>query len=259
MSTTKNEIGFINDFVFGYFIAEAIMSDELPLGDIGCDFVDIASTAVSVRDDVYRYQFHQKIQEILLQLNYEQQLDVELKLLSTINRNYQHHYISNRSFGADVYFDGNYKFLSCTFYNCNFNRSIIYTSAFEECVFSDCRFYNVEIEKDTWVNCNLIFYDNCFGHSEFAELAAQVITENKSEKDYEIEILKRFWKGRFSKGRQMEVVLLKAGSTDEQYNLRKALDSLKKKGYVEKDAHYWKINKTYLKEISDILGKTKDE
>ena len=105
----------------------------------------------------------------------------------------------------------------------------------------------------------MIFYDNCFGYDTFAKLAAQEITENKDEKDYEIEILKRFWKGRFSKGRQMEVVLLKSGSADEQSNLKKALESLKRKGYIEKDAHYWKINKIYLKEISDILGKTKDE
>lgn len=125
-------------------------------------------------------------------MNYEQQLDIELKLANTIQRDYIDHYISNRTFIKDVYFDGSFKFARCIFRNCTFNECYIMTSAFDHCSFNDCRFYNVQVMRDTDQNCGLTFYGNCVGYESFANEAAYEIPVIK-ETSYERALLKKYW------------------------------------------------------------------
>lgn len=255
VSPRKNDIGFINDFIFGILIGDNIIKDNRILKSMSSQHIVIACTAYSGRSEEKKEQLFENIVSEVRRLNYEEQLDIEIKLTNTIKRDYQEHYFAGHTFNSDVYFDGEYRFINCTFKSCSFSECVIMTSAFFECSFYDCKFYNVIIMRDTVHNCGLVFSANCVGHEEFVEQASYE-DEIVNEDSFEQIILKKYWGtgARFSKGKLPEIVLLKTQDAEERKGLVEALDTLKKEGLIFKDGHYWYMNKDEIKEIKRILG-----
>ena len=255
ISPRKNEIGFINDFIFGIFIGDNIMKNQSILEKMDGKYVEIACTAYASRSEDKRDTLLNIVMPYITRLNYEQQLEIELKLANTIKRDYKQHYFSNRIFNPDMFFDGSFKFRNCTFRNCTFKECIIMTSAFVDCHFYDCKFYDVMVDRDTTENCRLLFA-NCSGHEEFAQLASYVDEISYEEDDYEKTVLSRYWgKGeRFSKGKLPEMLLLNTHSNKERTGIVNALESLKRKELIFKDGHYWYLNKDKINEIKEKLG-----
>lgn len=256
ISPMKNQIGFVNDFIFGIFIGENLINGALQIERIEAKYIDIACTAYASRSDQLKLNLLKVVAPSINRFNYEQQLDIELKLASTIQQDYIEHYFSNRTFNTDVYFDGTYKFKNCTFKNCTFRECYLMTSAFEECLFYDCRFYDLQVMRDTNSNCRLIFSYNCLGYEEFARQAAfeePVLLEE----NYEKAILKRFWNqgSRFLRGSLPEKVLLVTSNAEERRGLESALETLRKQGFLFKEGHSWLTNREKIKEIKDILEK----
>ncbi len=254
ISPKKNHIGFINDFIFGILIGDCIIKEPQTLNSMDGQYIEIAATAYASRSEEKREELLNLILPHIRRLNYEQQLDVELKLAYTIKRDYQGHYFSNLFFNPEIYFDGEYIFKNCTFRNCVFNQCVLVTSAFENCSFYDCRFYNVVIMRDTTVNCGLVFGGNCTGFEEFAQNAAyEECLEN--DHDYEKVVLQKYWGtgNRFSKGRLPEMLLLRTQDPEERKGIEDALESLKKKGWMFKEGHYWFLNREYMKDIRELL------
>ena len=253
ISPQKNQIGFINDFIFGILIGDCILEDDSILEEMDGKYIDIACTAYASRSDEKKNELLEKVLPQIDRLNYEQQLDTEIKLANTIQRNYESHYFSNRSF-QDVFFDGSYGFKKCTFRNCLFKESIFVTRAFEECSFYDCKFYDIEVIRDTTTNRKLIFSANCVGHEklmkESAYEEANIVTDN-----YEQIVLKMYWRkgNRFSRGRLPEMFLLRTPNEETRMGIANALESLKHKNLLYKEGHYWFVNTEKIKEIKEIL------
>lgn len=256
ISSMKNDIGFINDFIFGIFIGENIIENSNMMKKIGIEYIDIACTAFASRGEEKKEELYKIVSKYLSRLHIEQQFAIQIELTSTIQQHYNNQYIRNFSFGKDVYFDGTYNFSQCIFLNCTFSQTIIMTSAFYNCTFNNCKFYDNVIIRDTEKDCKLIFNGNCIGHEKFAENASyeKVI---EVETDYEKVILRKFWPEgeRYSKGQVKEIVLLKSNSGEERMALTTSLASLKTKGLLKKEGHYWYINKSKIREIKDILEK----
>lgn len=258
LSPRKNDIGFVNDFVFGILLGDNILEDDKILEKMDDKYIEIACTAYASRSEEKREKLLSKVLPYISKLNYEQQLEIELKLAYTIKRDYIHHYFSNRVFNSDIFFDGKFFFKDCTFRNCTFKECYIMTSAFQNCHFYDCKFYEIIVECDTEHNAGLIFSSNCLGHEEFAEKASQekeMIIEDNTD-NYERKVLSRYWGAgeRFSKGRLPEMLLLRTHSVEERMGIEDALESLKKKDLMFKEGHYWFMNMDKIKEIKDILG-----
>ena len=253
ISPQKNQIGFINDFIFGILIGDCILEDDSILEEMDGKYIDIACTAYASRSDEKKNELLEKVLPQIDRLNYEQQLDTEIKLANTIQRNYESHYFSNRSF-QDVFFDGSYGFKKCTFRNCLFKESIFVTRAFEECSFYECKFYDIEVIRDTTTNRKLIFSANCVGHEklmkESAYEEANIVTDN-----YEQIVLKMYWRkgNRFSRGRLPEMFLLRTPNEETRMGIANALESLKHKNLLYKEGHYWFVNTEKIKEIKEIL------
>ena len=253
ISPQKNQIGFINDFIFGILIGDCILEDDSILEEMDGKYIDIACTAYASRSDEKKNELLEKVLPQIDRLNYEQQLDTEIKLANTIQRNYESHYFSNRSF-QDVFFDGSYGFKKCTFRNCLFKESIFVTRAFEECSFYDCKFYDIEVIRDTTTNRKLIFSANCVGHEklmkESAYEEANIVTDN-----YEQIVLKMYWRkgNRFSRGRLPEMFLLRTPNEETRMGIANALESLKHKNLLYKEGHSWFVNTEKIKEIKEIL------
>lgn len=100
----------------------------------------------------------------------------------------------------------------------------------------------------------MIFSANCTGFEEFAENASYeeslVVDEN-----FERRVLQKYWGNgnRFSKGRLPEMLLLRTQDPEERRGIENALESLKKKGLMFKEGHYWFLNKDRMKEIRELL------
>lgn len=256
ISSTKNDIGFINDFIFGLFIGEVMIENPTFISTMNPEFIDIACTAYASRCDEEKEKIYSVLSGSIERLSPIQQFDTEIKLTSTIKHNYYGHYIRNYEFGNDIYFDGSYMFKNCTFTNCTFNETILCTSSFSECSFINCRFFKPVIWRDTCENRSLIFLGNCTGFESFAHEAAytDVIME---ETNYEKIILRKYWTEteRYSKGRIKEVVLLKSNTQDEREQLEQALENLKREDILSKEGHYWYLNKEKISEILSYLEK----
>ena len=257
ISPRKNEIGFVNDFIFGILIGDNILKNNNILDNMDGKYLEIACTAYASRSEEKREQLLDIVMTKIRCLNYEQQLEIELKLAYTIKRNYIQHYFSNRFFNPDVFFDGSFQFINCTFINCTFKECFIMTSAFKECHFYDCKFYDVIVVRDTTENCQLIFSSNCVGFDEFAGAASHVeeMGCDENHENYEKKVLSRYWNNgnRFSKGRLPEMLLLRTHSAEERKGIEDALESLKRKELMFKEGHYWFVNKDKIKEIKEIL------
>lgn len=254
ISSTKNEIGFINEFVYGIFIGEAILHGEINVMEIDTQYIDISATAMTAKDYEEKSAYYLKIKPALQGLNCEQQLDIELKLLGTIDHDYYGEYIFNGDFNENVLLVGEYKFLNCIFQNCVFDRCVLSTSMFETCSFSNCRFYEVVVEKDTTGNQGLTFYGDCTGHEEFCRAAQAEDEEVAQEINYEVEILKRFRKGRAIGAMRVYELLIKSSNPEEREQLIQAVESLRKKEYMSRNGHYWVLNRNYMTEIREMLG-----
>lgn len=256
ISATKNQIGFINDFVFGIFIGDNIIEENIAVDAMETKYIDIACTAYASRAEDKRLDLLSAVLPYRNRLNYEQQLDLELKLALTIQQNYVEHYISNRTFHEDIYFDGTYGFSNCTFRNCTFHGCYLTTSAFSSCSFYDCRFYDISVMCDTSHNCHLIFSGNCVGYEEFAEAASHE-EPPVQEENYEKAILRKYWSAsnRYLRGSLPEKVILTGFSQEERPKIQNALENLRREGLLFKNNHTWLTNKEKIKEIRDILEK----
>lgn len=256
ISSTKNDIGFINDFIFGIFIGEVMIEHPDFISTMNPEFIDIACTAYASRCDEEKEKIYSVLSDSIERLSPMQQFDTEIKLTSTIKHNYYGHFIRNFEFGNDIYFDGSYEFKNCTFKNCTFHETYLTTSAFSECTFISCRFYNPVIWRDTCEHRDLIFLSNCTGH-DFFEKEASYTDSIAEETNYEKIILRKYWTEteRYSKGRIKEVVLLKSNTQDEREQLEHALENLKREDILSKEGHYWYLNKEKISKILSYLEK----
>ena len=90
------------------------MKNQSILEKMDGKYVEIACTAYASRSEDKRDTLLNIVMPYITRLNYEQQLEIELKLANTIKRDYKQHYFSNRIFNQDMFFDGSFKFRNCT-------------------------------------------------------------------------------------------------------------------------------------------------
>ena len=256
VSSQKNDIGFINDFIFGIFLGDRIIENNSILDKADGKYIELAGTAYASRSDENKSKLFSKISAYINKLNYEQQLDIELKLTNTIQRDYANHFFSNRFFNGEIYFDGTFNFSNCTFCNCTFKECSIMTSSFYKCNFYECNFYDLQVINDLNKNQELIFGENCVGHEEFSEKSKYVEQDiNDFSENYEERILKIFWGtgGRYSKCKLPESFLLNRYNKEENNGFTEGLECLKKQDLIFKHGHYWILNKEKFSKIKEIL------
>ncbi len=256
ISPYKNEIGFINEFIFGIFIGDIIIENSSRIEDMDFKYIDFACTAFACRSNEKKEALFDVVEKVTSNMNYGQRLDIELKLNSTIKSDYSNHFIANRIFGSEICFDGSFVFNKCTFSGCTFKDCALVTSSFNECNFFNCKFYDVIVLRDTESNCHLSFSDNCFGQEQFAKEASYEAPISTDDGNVEDIILRRFWGSgdRYSRGRLSEAYVLKKMTSENTREYKEALENLRKSELLVKDGHSWYLNKENIKKIKERLG-----
>lgn len=227
-------VGFVNDFTFGFFLGEYIISGNADdKWDLFFPYLDKIFLAFSFRSDEIKKKLWVKLNELCELLNgnadetkWKYQIDKILK--GKILRDYVSLTFDQVKFDRDV-FGEEHVFEENSFFKCTFDQITFTENVIKKNTFLCCTFYNCE-----WPNSSSLSYannfKNCKGIPEFPE---NNTGENGSEivfTEEEIKVLKRFWPdGSNSPMKQKQMQSIKSGGN---YNCDDAIESLRKKGFL---------------------------
>lgn len=258
VSANSNKIGFINDFILGLFIGDALIFNKLSIDQMSEKYIDIASTSYGIKDEQSRKTLFKKITPVIVQLSVEYQLLIDINLVKKLTQNYCDQYFDSLVFKSNFYFDTRYKFINCIFSSCSFDNCTIPTSVFQSCQFYNCQFYNVNIINNSSNDAELIF-SGCSGHDEFI-IASSTRFDSlliDTEQNYEKFVLEQYWKVGYdmAEPRRSYRTLFRGTSSEERGFVNDAIETLIDRSILRKTSTYIELNFTRMSEIRDILGR----
>lgn len=253
ISMTSNKIGFINEFVMGILIGDAICNNELQTSEVSEKFVDISATAFSSRGQKKCKEYYEKVKASIGQVGSQVRLNVEMNLLHKNASNYENEYFSGMYFQSNYEFDSAFKFRSCIFSSCIFDQCIIQAEVFEDVKFFNCQFYDITVQGKVGENIFL----GCSGYKLLEKKRDTEVIEKEPGDKYEKIVLEQFWKPGYNAAepRRTYTALFKGIDSNEYYNVEIALKALLKKGLLRELNVCYEINTSRMKEIKEILGR----
>lgn len=254
VSTQSNLIGFINDFIFGLMIANAIVNNRMSASELQGKYFDIAVTAYSAYGAEKKKALYQLIESSIQAESAQRQVTAAISLLNAVKGNYQSEYFDGILFGKDLDITTISTFKNCIFSDCIFDGCVINTDAFRTCQFYNCSFYKNQIVVGNTLDCELIFL-SCSGHEEFASLAYRKEISFTTGVNYERIILEQFWKPGYdmAEPRRAYNSLLRGVSSNEKQALVSAIDSLVKKDILKKKLRVYELNFEKMNIIKEML------
>ena len=255
----KNQIGFINDFVFGYFLGQAILNDDNDLEKACWDYkyIDLISTSYAIDGIAGKSGIQTKVENCIDLYSVRQQLEISNKLFHRNVRGYNDQTITDFEFSSGFVFDPCHTISDCVFVNCIFNSCLFSDDSLSNCQFYNCTFYNLIVRSNNKTDYSLSFIA-CVGHEEL-ETAYCVNSEIEYShgEDYERVVLEQFWKkGSDAPERRRAFRTMYRGFTNTQSRMvDDAIRSLLQKNILIKRNYCYELNFTKLEEIKQILGR----
>lgn len=253
ISANSNQISFINEFIFGILIGDAVRDGILEGEELYERFIDMSVTAFAVRDEVIRKEYYGKIKNHLEKISDISRLNTEMCLLHEVDSDYMNEYFRGFYFKSDFSFDMPHKFENCTFDTCTFDGCKIQAEVFVDCKFVNCQFYDVSVEGVP--NKNLVFM-NCDGYEKLK--SEQIILEKDEDVDYyEKLVLEQFWKRGYDRAelRRAYTALFRGIKGNEQVYVQNAINALLKRGLINELNVCYELNMAHMDEICHILGR----
>lgn len=255
ISDDSNQYGFINEFILGILIGDAVRDDILEGKEmIGRErFIDMSATAFAVRDEKIRKEYYGKISEYLKQVSGVCRLNTEMCLLHQIDSDYENGYFRSFYFKSDFLFEKTHKFVGCTFDTCTFDGCTIWAAVFVDCKFVNCQFYDVTVKGTP--NANLLFLG---GEGYEALQTEHELTESDENVDYyEKLVLEQFWKRGYERAelRRTYTALFRGTKSNEQMYVQNAINALLKRDLIRELNVCYELNTAHMTEIEHILGR----
>jgi len=253
----QNQIGFINDFVFGIFIGEILvdMPETIEGKKYSSYMIELAVTAFRVQALSTKQKLWQTIQPVADRFSNEQVFQFDVSLQERLMRPYQEITVHDESF-FNITFERhditNSVFLNCFFKNCTFQTNVFNGVGFVSCLFTNCSVKNAQyLDLDSSIstikcrqeNCNILHLPDIPVYTEVIQVV------NALEK----QILKQLWDISHTKGHHL-VKLLDCFKDTSRRKVNAALKNLEKMGFLEiKGIHiYFRINQT--SQIKQIIS-----
>ncbi len=257
-----NQIGFINDFVFGTFIGEIINSlsdDELKNGyldNMSPYMIELAVTAFRVQNSKFKSDLWCKL------MIYESKFlpytifNYDIILKNILTRNYLDLDIKEWSFfyiEFDNYTIKNTVFINCHFKLCSFNAEIFEGVSFINCVFEDCKCINSSGYLDTYYeDVNIL---NCIEKGCNILIETEVYDEAESGiTELQENILNLMWSFSHIKKHLISSVIRKIEGVSPR-KISMSLTDLETKKYISLRGNNIEFNVNKMPEIKKILGK----
>ena len=259
--SSKNKIGFINDFFFGILLGYALINNEIDTNKfIDYMFIDLIATAYTINDMENRDTIVGIVKKILSNYSSDQQLELSIKLFHENVLPYNDKYFSNLFFGCDFKFSKTDSFKNCVFSNCIFQNCYISHNSFIECQFYNCMFYDVVCEEINHnKNNNTLIFLGCVGFESIVKMYDNHDDDNEENDiiNYEKVLLEQFWKVGYStpEPRRSFTAIYKGITNKNTSKIDEAIEELTKKGLIVKRNYCYELNFSKIKEIKEILGR----
>ncbi|WP_115719878.1 NACHT domain-containing protein [Gallaecimonas mangrovi] len=252
-------IEFINEFVFGNYIAEKIIECEGNWISSDERFVEPAVSSYAPRSGAERLNLWVGLSEMKYFLDPSSRMKFEWMLTGDISEDgYAGVEISSLNIrSTDFFKEGIIK--DCVFNDCTFNDSFFYFSNFHEVTFINCNFWDCEHSK---LLDNVNFY-NCKSNNEFVQdEEIEDLVEDQSDflTDVEKYILHKIWPiGSTSIERLHHFIGIFFKTNDfTKKEITKGIRKLKQRGILQ-DAHsvnFVEINKERFSDIKILMGRS---
>lgn len=257
----SNNIGFINEFIYGILIGDAILQGDLEIGDVSNKYLNFAITSYTVECAEKREKLYHIISSAKEDMKTDEKLLIDMKLVQKMKHDFVDEYISDMIFESTFVMITQHYFYNCIFSSCTFERNNIESNLFEGCHFIDCTFYDVKVNVTSEVEEESTFI-SCSGH----EILQEVITAStmkkgveaeKDERYYERLVLEQYWMigSNSAEPRKTYRTLFKGVKTQEKANVLRAIEELISRDVLRRLNYCIEINFSKLAEIREILGR----
>ena len=258
---TSNLIGFINDFIFGYLMAEEITepnnNQNIVAQNISDKYWDLMITAYSVCNEEKRKKLYNLISQSNVKLTSMMQLNADILLKQHITHNYSSEYFESIQFVESTYIDSS-TFRECMFSYCIFNGCQIHSDAFENCKFYGCQFFDIKIVEGPEKNCSLIF-SSCTGEKELHAAANKIPVEVVIDENivFERKVLEQYWRpgSDHADRRRLFDTLFRGNNQQDYANISAAIDRLCDQGLLRRKNNCIELNFSEMSKIKGILGR----
>ena len=252
----SNQIGYVNDFMFGLYMAKAVcdgLNEKIKICQSHIDKMCTAYKAMPINE---RLNLHNHLCPFIVGEAPEILIQIDNQLDNHLTENYTKAQLNRYIF--DNFDFTTAKLSACIFSNCIF-KNCIFDSKITDCQFISCQFYGNSFANDTEHllihDCGNFFFDctgiaNDYTGSEPAE-------EENIGNEFEKKVLEQFWGvGRAAPDRRKYPNTLFRGFPPSQYKyVSDAISVLKKKGLLLQSYYCIEINMKKMKEIRGILKK----
>lgn len=148
----ENKVGFINDFVFGMFLAYSLVNDTDPMikdyhKEMTFPFIDKVITAGVACSSEQKRKIAERVEK-LPATNDIMRFWIDAILREEISRDYSEISLDGRVI-RNVQFMGKYKLVNCTFSNMSFVDCMFDFRQIKQCLFVNCSFFHCIKEGDT--------------------------------------------------------------------------------------------------------------
>lgn len=254
VSSHHNQIGFLNDFIFGLMIAEALEHNYILSSDVKGKYLDITITALATASSERRNKLYRILSSTIAKETPQRKLNASIILLKSVEGSYEGEYFDGIYFGEKTSIINSGTFKSSIFTDCVFNNCEINTDAFKTCQFYNCSFYNVKIVVGKTLDCELIFL-SCSGHQQFAEAAYRESKKVENPVDYERIVLEQYWKLGYdmAEPRRAYQTLLRGVPQSNKMAVSEAIESLIKKNILIEKARVIELNFEKIEEVKKII------
>lgn len=255
----RNDIGFINEFIFGIFVGEAITGGYLNVKDAVGVYLNSSISSFASEKKEEKNKLYDCICDAKLELPTEQKLMVGFNLKGSVIYDFVDEYIANVIFDKSISMDNNKFFYNCIFDTCTFTGCNINSELFEGCHFINCSFYNISIQQRNVVEEDSVFL-SCIGHEELQKCLSR---ENKfeeaenTENEFRRKILEQYWVpgAEHAEMRKSYRTLFKGIDPKYRNQVAKTIKQLKDEDILTELIHCLELNKSKMDQIKEILGR----
>lgn len=260
-SQNENHVEFINEFVFGNYIAESIIDSDYDWIASDERFVEPAVLSYSPRTQIERETLWSKLELMKDYIDMSSRMRFESILTDQVKEEKYNNSEITSIYLKDIALFNNSKIKSSVFNDCTFRNISFNFDNYQDITFLSCNFWNCESIEKSATTPDVSFY-NCTSNNSLQEVTnnTEVYESLGSSLDeIELYILEKIWPvGSNSIGRLHHFIgqILK----NEDYpkrDLMKGIRRLKRSGYLldANDTNFIEINKAKISEIKNILGR----
>ncbi len=255
------QIGFINDFIFGLYLAKVVIHNrfENKQPQICKDHIDKICTTYKIMPQQNKDELFDKLLPYIKDFDCANLLQIDAQIKGTITRSYFEVQLDGITFN-DFNFSSSFEIRNCIFSNCVF-INCLFGDNMIECQFMDCCFYDIsycfELGSEKFIYGCSNFFFNCIGiNVDYSKEYNKI----KKEEDVDImerRILEQFWcpgRNNCDKRRQPKT-LFRGFSQSEYKSVANSIDTLKKKKILLQTSYCLEINIAKIAEIREILGR----